>query len=59
MKIGIRSLKGLKDGKVLTEADTKGDFDILNSQSREKIWRPAVYQSPEEKKPEVNHLQHP
>ena len=27
MKIGIRSFKGLKDGKVLIEADTKDDIE--------------------------------
>jgi hypothetical protein len=36
MKIGIRTCKGLKDGKVLIEADTKEDTETLNSQIRDK-----------------------
>jgi hypothetical protein len=36
MKIGIRTFKGLKDGKVLIEADTKDDIEKLNSRIREK-----------------------
>jgi len=36
MKIGIRTFKGLKDGKVLIEADTKDDIEILNTQIRDK-----------------------
>jgi regulator of replication initiation timing len=35
IKIGIRVFKGLKDGKVLIEADTKDDIEILNSQIRD------------------------
>ena len=31
MKIGIRTFKGLKDGKVLIEADTKDEIEKLNS----------------------------
>jgi len=36
MKIGIKTFKGLKDGKALIEADTKDDIDTLNSQIRDK-----------------------
>jgi hypothetical protein len=36
IKIGIRTFKGLKDGKVLIEADTKEDIEKLNSQIRDK-----------------------
>ena len=36
VKIGIRTFKKLKDSKVLIEADTKNDIEILNSQIRDK-----------------------
>jgi len=36
MKRGIRTFKGLKDGKVLIEADTKDDIEILSTQIRDK-----------------------
>jgi len=36
MKIGIRTFKGLKDGKVLIEADTKDHIEILSTQIRDK-----------------------
>jgi hypothetical protein len=36
MKIGIRSFKNLKDGKVLIEVDTDDDFEKLNSQIQDK-----------------------
>ena len=36
MKIGIRTFKCLKDGKVLIEADTKDGIEILNTQIRDK-----------------------
>jgi len=36
MKIGIRTFKCLKDGKVLIEADTKVDIEILNTKIIDK-----------------------
>ena len=36
MKIGIRSLKSLKNGNVLIETDTKEETELLNSQIRDK-----------------------
>ncbi|GFG38591.1 hypothetical protein Cfor_01638 [Coptotermes formosanus] len=36
MKIEITTFKGLKDGKVLIEADTKDGLEKLNSQIRDK-----------------------
>jgi len=36
MKIGIRTSKGLKDGKALIKADTKNEIELLNSQIRDK-----------------------
>jgi hypothetical protein len=38
MKIGIRTFKGLKDGKVLIEADTQDDNELLNTQID---WKPT------------------
>jgi DNA polymerase IIIc chi subunit len=34
VKIGIRTFKGLKDGKVLIETDNKEDIELLDTQ----IW---------------------
>jgi hypothetical protein len=36
IKIGMRIFKGLKDCKVIIEADTKEDIEKLNSQIRDK-----------------------
>ena len=36
MKVGIRSLKILKNGHVLIEADTKEEIELLNSQIHDK-----------------------
>ena len=36
MKIGIRTLKSLRNGQVLIEADSKEELEILNSQIHEK-----------------------
>jgi len=36
IQVGIRSLKSLRNGNVLIEADTKEEIEILNSQIREK-----------------------
>jgi hypothetical protein len=35
MNIGIRTFKGLKDGKVIIEADTKEDIETLNTRIRD------------------------
>jgi hypothetical protein len=36
IQVGIRSLKSLRNGNVLIEADTKEEIEILNSQIRDK-----------------------
>jgi len=36
MKIGIRTLKSLRNGQVLIEADSKEELEILNSQIHDK-----------------------
>jgi hypothetical protein len=36
MKIGIRTFKGLQDGKVLIEADTENDIQAIQNQIRDK-----------------------
>jgi hypothetical protein len=36
MKIGIRTFRGLQDGKVLMEADTENDIQAIQNQIRDK-----------------------
>jgi hypothetical protein len=53
MKIGTRTFKGLKDGKVLIEADTQDDIQQKNTQIRDKCGDRLEANLPKRRNPRI------